>query len=130
MNQAVDRNKPIRVGLVGFGNWAKHGHVRVLSLLPHYELTALYSQRADAAAEGARTYGFRHVVSSLDELVNHPEVDLVVVLTTAPQHELAVRAAVAAGKDVYCEWPLTLNASIARELERAASAKGVRHLIG
>jgi predicted dehydrogenase len=121
---------PIRVGLVGFGNWAKHGHVRVLDLLPGYELSALYSQRASAAAEGAQQYGFRHVVDSLDALVNHSEVDLVVVLTTAPQHEEAVRAAIAAGKDVYCEWPLTLNASLARELEAAAREKGVRHIVG
>lgn len=130
MVQTMDTKKPIRVGVVGFGNWARHGHVRVLSLLPQYELTALYSQRADAAEEGARTYGFRHVVGSLEDLVHHPEVDLVVVLTTAPQHEMAVRAAIAAGKDVYCEWPLTLNAAIARELERAAREKGVRHVIG
>lgn len=121
---------PIRVGLVGFGNWALHGHVRVLDLLPGYELSALYSQRASAAAEGAQKYGFRHVVDSLDALVNHPEVDLVVVLTTAPQHEEAVRAAIAAGKDVYCEWPLTINAGVARELAAAAEAKGVRHVVG
>jgi predicted dehydrogenase len=127
-NTALDR--PIRVGLVGFGNWALHGHVRVLDLLPEYELSALYSQRAGAAAEGATKYGFRHVVDSLDALVNHPEVDLVVVLTTAPQHEEAVRAAIAAGKDVYCEWPLTINARLARELEAAAEAKGVRHVVG
>jgi len=122
--------KPIRVGLIGFGNWAKHGHVRVLDLLPQYELSALYSQRADAAADGAATYGFRHVVDSVDALVNHPEVDLVVILTTAPQHEEGVRAAIAAGKDVYCEWPLTLNVKIARELEAAARQKGVRHVVG
>jgi predicted dehydrogenase len=123
-------HRPIRVGLVGFGNWAKYGHVRVLDLLPEYELSAIYSQRAAAAADAASTYGFRHVVDSLDALVNHPEVDLVIVLTTAPQHEEAVRAAIAAGKDVYCEWPLTLSASLARELESAARARGVRHVVG
>jgi predicted dehydrogenase len=127
-NTVLDR--PIRVGLVGFGNWALHGHVRVLGLLPGYELSAIYSQRASAAAEGAKEYGFRHVVDSLDALVNHPEVDLVVVLTTAPQHEEAVRAAIAAGKDVYCEWPLTINAHLARELAAAADAKSVRHMVG
>jgi len=123
-------DRPIRVGFVGFGNWALHGHVRVLELLPEYELSALYSQRPLAATEGAAKYGFRHVVDSLDELVNHPEVDLVVVLTTAPQHASAVRAAIEAGKDVYCEWPLTLNSTIARELEKAAQEKGVRHVVG
>lgn len=122
--------KPIRVGLVGVGNWALHGHVRVLSLLPQYELVAVYSQRREAAEKAAKDYGFRDIVGSLDELVNHAEVDLVLVLTTAPQHEAGVRAALAAGKDVYCEWPLTTATGISEELVRIADEKGLRHIVG
>lgn len=123
-------HKPIRVGLVGVGNWAQHGHVRVLNLLPQYELSAVYSQRHEAAAKVAQQYGFRHVARSLKELVEHPEVDLVIVLTTAPQHEEGVRAAIAAGKDVYCEWPLTPRTATSRELVALASEAGVRHIVG
>jgi predicted dehydrogenase len=121
---------PIRVGLVGVGNWARHGHVRVLSLLPQYELTAIYSQRREAAATVARDYGFKYVVDSLSELVEHPEVDLVVMLTTAPQHAEGVRAAIAAKKNVYCEWPLTPKVETSLELLRLAEEAGVRHVVG
>ncbi len=123
-------SSPIRVGLVGVGNWAQHGHVRVLSLLPQYELTAVYSQRREAAASVAEKYGFKYVVDSLGELVEHPEVDLVVVLTTAPQHEQGVRAAIAAKKNVYCEWPLTPNVETSLELIELAAQAGVRHVVG
>jgi predicted dehydrogenase len=51
---------PIRVGMVGIGNWAQHGHVQVLNLLPEYELSVLYSQRRKAAEAAAAKYGFRH----------------------------------------------------------------------
>src|SRR5258708_22205245 len=122
--------RPIRVGLIGVGNWAQHGHVRVYSLLPQYELTAVYSQRREAAVEVAQRYGFRHVAASLDELVQHPEVDLVIVLTTAPQHEQGVRAAIAAKKDVYCEWPLTPSTKTSMELLELARKAGVRHIVG
>ncbi|MGF6571841.1 putative dehydrogenase [Paraburkholderia sp. GAS333] len=121
---------PIRVGIVGVGNWARHGHVRVLSLLPQYELTAVFSQRREAADEVAQRYGFKYVADSLDDLVNHPEVDLVIVLTTAPQHAEGVRAAIAAGKDVYCEWPLTPSVDTSRELVELARQKNVRHVVG
>ncbi|WP_397453375.1 Gfo/Idh/MocA family protein [Pseudomonas sp. NA-150] len=121
---------PIRVGLVGIGNWALHGHVRVLSLLPHYQLTAIYSQRHDSAVAAAEKYGFTHVVNSVSELVEHPEVDLVIVLTTAPQHEAAVRAAIAAKKNVYCEWPLTTSTAVSEELVQLAHAAGVKHIVG
>ncbi|WP_353889343.1 Gfo/Idh/MocA family oxidoreductase [uncultured Paraburkholderia sp.] len=49
----------IRVGLIGVGNWAKHGHLRVLDLLPDYKVTAVYSQRSEASREVAREYGIK-----------------------------------------------------------------------
>jgi len=122
--------EPIRVGIVGLGNWARHGHLRVLSLLPAYALTAIHSRREVAARAAAAEYGIKHVVGSLDALVNHPEVDLVVVLNTAPQHADTVRAAIAAGKDVYCEWPLTTSVENSSELVRLAAAAGVRTIVG
>jgi predicted dehydrogenase len=122
--------KKIRVGLIGVGNWAKHGHVRVLQLLPQYEVVAAYSRTRASAEAAASTYGIKYVVDSIEELARHPEVDLVVVLTTPPQHEEGVRAAIAAGKDVYCEWPLTTSTAEAEQfLELARKAK-VRHFVG
>ncbi|WP_310700181.1 Gfo/Idh/MocA family oxidoreductase [Paraburkholderia sp. USG1] len=120
----------IRVGLIGVGNWAKHGHLRVLKLLHQYEITAVYSQRLSVSADIAREYGVKHVMQSVDDLVNHPDVDLVIVLTTAPQHADGVRAAIAAGKNVYCEWPLTHDVNISKELVDLAHAANVRHIVG
>ena len=37
--------KKIRLGLIGVGNWALFAHVRVLRLLPEYEIVTIYSQR-------------------------------------------------------------------------------------
>ncbi|WP_354679260.1 Gfo/Idh/MocA family protein [Cupriavidus plantarum] len=121
---------PIRIGLVGIGNWAIQGHVRVLKLLPQYRLRALWSTRPEAARAAADAHGIQEVVDTLDALVNHPEVDLVVVLNTAPQHAETVRKAIAAGKHVYCEWPLTTTTETSRELARLADAAGVRHIVG
>src|SRR5258705_8267842 len=49
-SRAPSANRPmIRVGLIGVGNWALNGPVRVLSLMPQYEMAAVYSQRRNAA---------------------------------------------------------------------------------
>jgi predicted dehydrogenase len=122
--------KKIRLGLVGLGNWAQNGHLAVLKLLPQFETTAVYSQRPGAARAAADAHGIRHVAATLDELVNFPEVDLVLVLTTAQQHEEAIRAAVAAGKDVYCEWPLTPKAETTAELVELARKARVKTIVG
>src|SRR5260370_2779181 len=106
MQSLVRRSAPsanhtiIRVGLIGVGNWALNGPVRVLSLMPQYEMAAVYSQRRDAAQSASDTFGIRHVVGSIDELVRHPDRDIVLVLPTRPQHEGTVRAAIAAAKAV------------------------------
>jgi predicted dehydrogenase len=118
------------VGLIGVGNWAEYGHLPALKLLPDYELTAVHSRDLDKAAQLAQRHGIRFALDSVEALVNHPEVDLVIVLNTAPQHEITVRAAIAAGKDVYCEWPLTPSKAVSQELMELAEKAGVRHIAG
>jgi len=120
----------IRVGLIGAGNWANHGHLRVLDLLPDYEVVAVQARRREAAEAAAKRYSIRHIVDTVEELVALPDVDLVLVLNTAPQHAATVRTVIAAGKDVYCEWPLTVNSDTARELAALARTAGVRHFVG
>jgi predicted dehydrogenase len=121
---------PIRVGMIGIGNWAKHGHLPALNLLPEYRLSAIYSKRRDAAETAAAEYGFTYVAGTLYELVNHPEVDLVVVLTTAPRHAEGIRAAIGARKDVYSEWPLTPSTGLSAELAGFADTAGIRAMVG
>ncbi|AEW01106.1 oxidoreductase [Niastella koreensis] len=120
----------IRVGIIGAGNWANYGHIPSMILLPDYEVVAIQSRRSEASQTAASKFGIRTVAESVEELVNNPEVDMVAVLTTAPQHEEGVRAAIAAGKDVYSEWPFTTSTQKAEELLELAKKAGVRHTIG
>jgi predicted dehydrogenase len=122
--------RKIRVGIVGAGNWANHGHLRVLTLLPEYEVVAIYARRKDAAIAAAKKFDVAHVCESVEALIALPEVDLVLVLNTAPQHAETVRAVIAAGKHVYCEWPLTTRTDIAEDLLDRARHAGVRHIVG
>jgi predicted dehydrogenase len=59
----------IRLGVVGVGNRALFAHMRILQLLPQYEVAAAYSQRIDAARKAATEYGIPHVAETLQELV-------------------------------------------------------------
>jgi predicted dehydrogenase len=124
------RATKIRVGIVGVGNWARYGHIPALRLLPEYEITAVASRRQSTADEIAKEFGIPYAFDNSDELIHHPEVDLVVVLPPAPQHSALVRSAIKAGKDVYCEWPLTTTTADAEDLLRLAKAANVRHVVG
>ena len=126
----MPRTPKIRVGLIGVGNWAVNGHLPALELLPDYEVTAVYGRRPDHAAAVARRFGIPHVLETPEAVARHPAVDLVLVLTTAPQHAEGIRTAIAAGKHVYGEWPLTTSTAIAEDLLARAEAAGVRHVVG
>jgi predicted dehydrogenase len=120
----------IRVGVIGLGHWSEYGHLPSLKLLPDYELTAVYSRSPEKAAALVERHGFKYAATSLQELVSHPDVDLVLVLTPAFQHEEGIRAAIKAGKDVYCEWPLTPSTALSNELLALADKAGVRTIVG
>src|SRR6478736_7521742 len=59
--EGMKNQKKISLGLIGVGNWALFAHVRVLRLLPEYEIVAVYSQRKEAAMAAATEYGIPHV---------------------------------------------------------------------
>ena len=123
-------NDKIRVGIIGIGNWGRYGHVPVLQLLPKFELVAVASRRQEAAQQLAREFNIAHAFADADELIHHSDVDLIIVLPPAPQHACYVRAAIAAGKNVYCEWPLTTTLADTEDLLRRARESGIRHAVG
>ena len=64
------------------------------------------------------------------DLIRAPGIDLVTVATRVPDHRDLVMAAIAAGKHVYCEWPLGRDVAEAEEMTAAARAAGVHVAIG
>ena len=68
--------------------------------------------------------------SDLAELIAVPEVDIVAVTVKVPHHFEIVKAAINAGKHVYCEWPLGNGHAEAEELDRRAQAKCSLGVVG
>jgi predicted dehydrogenase len=61
----------------------------------------------------------------LDALLADPAVEAVYVATPHPSHEAQALAAIAAGKHVLCEKPITVDAAGAARVIEAARARGV-----
>jgi predicted dehydrogenase len=120
----------IGVGIVGTGGWAKYGHIASLKTLDGFEVVAIGSRTQAAAEKVAQEFGIPHAFADEQSLINHPEVDIVVVLTPALDHASLTRLVIAAGKDVYSEWPLSTTTAESEELLGLAEAKGVRHVVG
>jgi len=57
-------------------------------------------------------------------------VDLVAIAVKVPHHYALVEAALAAGKAVYCEWPLCNGLDEAITLQAQAKARGCSDAVG
>ncbi|MFI9722884.1 Gfo/Idh/MocA family protein [Streptomyces sp. NPDC052396] len=125
--------KKIRVGVIGASperGWAARAHVPALMALPEYEISAVGTSRPESARAAARQFGAAHAFTDARQLAEHPEVDLVVITVKVPAHAELVEAALAAGKHVYCEWPLARTTEEADTLTQSARTAGVHHVIG
>src|SRR2546422_6472885 len=97
------------VGIIGVSpvwGWAATAHIPALRALPNYEIRALSASSAVSARAAGEVFGVSSVFSDHEQLVTQPDVDVVAVTVKVPHHRQLVSAAVAAGKCVYCEWPL------------------------
>ncbi len=121
------------VGIVGVSpvrGWAATAHIPALRALPNYEIRALSAPTAESARAAGEVYGVRTVFSDHEQLVTQPDIDVVAVTVKVPHHRELVSAALAAGKAVYCEWPLGRDLDDARAMAAQAAAQGLRTVVG
>ena len=121
------------VGIIGVSpvrGWAATAHIPALRALPNYEIRALSAHSAESARAAGEAFGVRAVFSDYEQLVTQPDIDLVAVTVKVPHHRELVSAALAAGKAVYCEWPLGRDLEEARAMAALAAEKGARTVVG
>src|SRR5207248_3823279 len=121
------------VGIVGVSparGWAATAHIPALRALPGYEIRALNAHNAESARAAGEAFGVSAVFSDHERLLTHPDIDVVAVTVKVPHHRELVSAALAAGKAVYCEWPLGRDLDDARAMAALAAEQGVRTVVG
>src|SRR3989441_3866116 len=121
------------VGIIGVSaqrGWAATAHIPALRALPNYEVRALSAHSAESARAAGEVFGVSAVFTDHEQLVTQPDVDVVAVTVKVPHHRELVCAALAAGKAVYCEWPLGRDLGDARAMAALAAKQGVRTVVG
>ncbi|HEX4672586.1 MAG TPA: Gfo/Idh/MocA family oxidoreductase [Solirubrobacteraceae bacterium] len=121
------------VGIVGVSparGWAVTAHIPALRALPNYEIRALSARSPESARAAGGAFGVSAVFSDHEQLVTQLDIDVVAVTVKVPHHRELVCAALAAGKAVYCEWPLGRDLDDARAMAAHAAEQGVRTVVG
>ncbi len=123
----------VRLGLIGAsvrGTWSSRSHLPAVQASGDIELTAVCTTRADSAEAARQAYGARLAFDDYRKMIASPEIDAVAVVVRVPSHYAPTKAALEAGKHVYCEWPLGRTTAEAVELHALAEGNGLVTAIG
>ena len=119
----------IRAAMIGLGWWGRH-MVKSIEGSESISINRLAARSPEKHKDFADETGIE-LLDSYEKVLADPEVDAVVLCTPHSQHEDQVLAAVEAGKQIFCEKPLSLTkASVERMLEatdKAGIIMGVGH---
>ena len=122
MTQINTPSLPIRAGLVGTGFAAKL-RAEALQADSRSRLVAVSGHIPEKTQEFARNHE-AIALDSWQQLVEHPDLDLVVICTINRDHGAIAQAALEAGKHVVVEYPLSLDPIEAESLIALAEAQG------
>ncbi|WP_114856625.1 Gfo/Idh/MocA family protein [Brachybacterium sp. YJGR34] len=115
---------PVGVGLIGAGTISAQ-YLEHLTSFPDVTVHIVGDLFPEAAAARAEEFGVP-ASGTAQDVLDHPEVEIVVNLTIPTAHAEVSRAIVAAGKHVWTEKPITTEPADATALLEAAEAAGVR----
>ena len=116
-------NDTVRIGMIGAGHIA-HAHAEAWQ--KEATLSAVASRRIESARSLAERHGIPHVCRDANELLNRDDIDAVGIVTTHHLHHPIALSALATGKSVFCEKPLALNGSQAREMWSDARRRDIK----
>ena len=116
----------IKWGIIGCGDVTEVKSGPAFNKVPNSSLVAVMRRNAVKAADYAQRHGVPKWYSDATELINDPEVNAIYIATPPLQHEAYTIEALAAGKAVYVEKPMALNAAAAQRMVNAANNYGVK----
>lgn len=120
----------IKTGLIGVGTFARSKLVPILSDLDEIDLHAVASRTGKTAADVAQEHGANYATSDLDDILEDPDVDLVVIATRHDTHaSLAIRA-LQNDKNVHLEKPLCIDRDDIPEIVKAEEESAGRLVVG
>ncbi len=115
----------LNVGMVGVGCISGIYLKNFFNVFKDVRLVAVCDLIRERAEKAQKDYPIPKLYDTMEELFADPEIDIVLNLTRPYQHYAVSKAALLAGKHVYCEKPLGADLEEGVELVALAKEKGL-----
>jgi predicted dehydrogenase len=116
----------IRWGIIGCGDVTEIKSGPAFNKVANSKLVAVMRRDGAKAADYAKRHHVPKWYDDASKLINDPEVNAIYIATPPLQHEAYTIEALNAGKPVYVEKPMTLDAAAAQRMTDAANKMTVK----
>ena len=123
-------SEKIRMGVIGCGQFMSQQHIQTIAKSEDLSLYFLADQDSQKLDKFSALYNPCKTTTKWQEVVESPDVDILVVGILPEFHTTIVKAALEKGKPVYVEKPLSENLSEIMEIEKLSRQRGVPVAIG
>ncbi|MBN8789227.1 MAG: inositol 2-dehydrogenase [Terrimonas sp.] len=121
-------SRKLKTGIIGLG---RIGQIHLANLLYHTpEAEVIIASDVSEAAHAAAKKAGVATTNSAEEVINHPDVEAVVICAPTPQHVPYTIAAAQAKKHVFCEKPLDVTIPAILSAQKAVKDNGVKLMLG
>src|SRR6476620_2879050 len=121
--------KKIKWGIVGCGDVTEVKSGPAFNKVKNSELVAVMRRDADKAQDYARRHNVPKWYSDANQLINDADVNAIYVATPPSSHEEYTMMAFDAGKPVYVEKPMSVDAASANRMVKAAKEKNLKLVV-
>ncbi len=108
----------VKLGVLGAGMFANSVLLPAIKKAGGIELVGIASSGGLHAQHAGKKFGFRYATSDDSEIINDPSINTVAILTRHNSHAELIVKALQAGKHVFVEKPLAINATQLEQVDK------------
>ncbi len=116
----MESTDKLKVAVIGAGSIARKVHIPCFQKNPNARVEAIVDENLTVAEKAARKFNIPQVYSSLEDLFDHAEIDVISICTPPNSHMQIAIEAFQNGANVLCEKPLADNSENGRKMVEAA----------
>jgi scyllo-inositol 2-dehydrogenase (NAD+) len=120
----------LNVGLIGLGRLGRIYARDLSTRIGCTRLVAVADVDRTVVEEIAGEFDVPFSTTNPNDLISHPSVDAIVIVTPTSTHRAVTEAAAASGKAVFCEKPLSISLDEASAIKHAVERSGIFFQMG
>ena len=112
--------KIIKTGIIGFGVGGNTFHAPIIDTTAGLQISKIRARKESEVNLAKQRYPHASITDNADDIINDPDIDLIVIATPNDSHHSLAKQALLANKNVVVDKPFTITTADADDLIKIA----------